>query len=324
MSDAQRREQQFDAAAESSLADGSLSRRTWDALTDRLAELSTEGERDRAMRTLFAVLTYHRERMRRADGALRRRRKEQLADVWTAARSLVGSYAMAEMKLFVRLPHLMTMVIDIARDATLFELKCQIQDKCGLRPCEQRVGDGSTVLEDDAKSLWHYCTPSQQNPLVPECTLHLTLRCADFCVFWGSYSGLWLGQCEASRTLEESCVRVAELSRIPVGQQLYRLSRTGPFVARSSSLAELTAMQRALPEVHRATQWWPLYASSASTRVFVLSTMDRLRCIARVVGMVGAWRARAAHRVYSPLCAGYAQAEASFLASASQVVVAVG
>ena len=327
MSDAQSREQQFDAAADASLADGSLLRRVWDALTDRLAELSTEVERDRAMRTLYALVANHRDRMRRVDGELRRRRKEQLSQFWTTARSLVGSYSLPVMKLFVRLPHHVTMVIEIDRDATLFDLKCRIQDKSGLRPCEQRLGDGSGLLEEDSRPLWHFCSPSRQNPLVPEIALQLS--CAECSavpcyIFWGSYAGFRINQLHL--TIEEICDRVAELSGIPVRQQRYRLSRTGPFVEPSTSFAELVELTEKQFHSRSRDAWrrdliqqWPqahsLHTSRASTSVYVQSTMDRFRYIARLVGRLGAWRARAAHRVYSPLSSGYAQAEASFLAS---------
>tara|TARA_B100000780_G_scaffold243138_1_gene186252 strand:+ start:148 stop:1098 length:951 start_codon:yes stop_codon:yes gene_type:complete len=310
-------ESQFEAVVLACLENGTLTEAVYDVVTDHLAALPAESDRLRAMRALVAKFGRMLRPQTSGAGSLHAVALSALAEAWRKLQSIgeVRQVSVEMIQLFVRGFTGKTSTINISRDATLFELKCRIQDELGgLRPCEQRLSTGTTQLGDgdDGMCLWYFSSVQYSHGavLLSESTMQLNGRmCGEVYVFWGKYEGMRHGFSDRKMLLERE--KIALASGVPVGRQHLRIAPRGTIV---SPLAPVRDMFDAAG-----------YGKNALHLLLSLhDTMDRFRSHARLVGKLGAWRTRAACRVYAPNSLGYAQAATSFSSQLASMHISEG
>ena len=227
-------ESQFEAVVLACLENGTLTEAVYDVVTDHLAALPAESDRLRAMRALAAKFGRMLRPQTSGAGSLHAVALSELAEAWRKLQ-LVGEVwrvSVEMIQLFVRGFTGKTSTINISRDATLFELKCRIQDELGgLRPCEQRLSTGTTQLGDgdDSMCLWYFSSV-QYAVLLPESAMQLNGRmCGEVYVFWGKYGGMRHGFSDRKMLLERE--KIAAASGVPVGRQHLRIAPRGTIVS---------------------------------------------------------------------------------------------
>ena len=242
-------ESQFEAVVLACLENGTLTEAVYDVVTDNLAALPAESDRLRAMRALAAKFgrMLRQRSLTSGAGSLHAVALSELAEAWRKLQSIceVRRVSAEIIQLFVRGLTGKTSTINISRDATLFELKCRIQDEVvGLRPCQQRLGTGATQLSDgdDGMCLWYFSSVQYSDGavLLPEGTMFLNGRlCGDVYVLWGKYEGMRHGF--SNRKMLLKLEEIALASGVPVGRQHFRIAPRGTIVSPLATVGDMFA-----------------------------------------------------------------------------------